>query len=156
MDYLLLKWIHILSSTILFGTGLGSAFYMFMANRRKEIVGMYFAVRHVVIADWLFTTPAIVIQFITGIGLAHVRGYALSHGWVLLAIILYFFVGACWVPVVIMQIKMRNMAKRALKEGGDLPACYWHMDKWWIALGAGAFSIVLVIFYLMIFRPVFS
>ena len=66
MTYLLIKWIHILSATILFGTGIGSAFYMFMANRRKEIAGIYFATRHVVIADWLFTTPAAIIQFTTG------------------------------------------------------------------------------------------
>ena len=82
MDYLLLKWIHILSSTILFGTGIGSAFYMFMANRRKDIAGIYFATRHVVIADWIFTTPAVIIQFLTGVALAHTIGLPLFEGWV--------------------------------------------------------------------------
>src|ERR1700733_10575141 len=106
MDYLLVKWVHIISSTILFGTGIGSAFFMFMANRRKDIAGIYFATRHVVIADWLFTTPAVIIQLVTGLWLTHVQGYALTEGWIMLALILYFFAGACWVPVVVMQMKM--------------------------------------------------
>ncbi len=154
MDYLFLKWLHILSSTILFGTGIGSAFYMFMANRRKDVDDIYFAVRHVVIADWLFTTPAIIVQFITGIGLIHVAGYEYPDFWIIWGIILYFFAGACWLPVVWMQIRMRNMARQALETGEPLPECYWKMDRWWIILGSLAFSAFVAIFYLMVFRPI--
>lgn len=153
MDYILLKWIHILSSTILFGTGIGSAFYLFMANRRGDISGIYFATRHVVIADWLFTTPSVIIQLITGIWLAHMSGYSLSEGWVLWAIILYSFAGSCWVPVVWMQIKMRNMAKTALETGTTLPDRYWTFDKWWITLGSLAFPAIIVVFWLMVAKP---
>lgn len=153
MDYLLLKWIHIISSTILFGTGIGSAFYMFMANRRKDVASIYFATRHVVIADWVFTSPSVIIQLITGIGLVHVTGYDLTEGWVLWALVLYFFAGACWLPVVWMQIKMRDMAKHALKTGEDLPARYWKMDRWWIILGSLAFPAIMAVFYLMVYRP---
>lgn len=154
MDYLLLKWIHILSSTILFGTGIGSAFYMFMANRRKDIAGIYFATRHVVIADWLFTTPAVIIQLATGLWLTHVQGYAFTEGWIMLALALYFFAGACWVPVVVMQMRMRDMAKAALETGAPLPERYWRMDRWWITLGSLAFPAIIVVFYLMVFKPV--
>lgn len=154
MEYLLLKWIHIISSTILFGTGIGSAFYMFMANRRKEVAGIYFATRHVVIADWAFTTPAAIVQLITGIWLTHLLAYPLTEGWVLWALIAYVFVGACWLPVVWMQIKMRDMAKTALETGEPLPDLYWRFDKWWITLGSVAFPIMIIIFYLMVFKPV--
>lgn len=150
MEYVLLKWIHILSSTILFGTGVGSAFYLFMANRRKEITGIYFATRHVVIADWLFTTPAVVIQLITGLLLMRVTGYPFSAGWIMWGILLYFFVGACWIPVVWMQIKMRNMAKIAFESGDALPEGYWRLDTYWIILGLLAFPAMVVIFYLMV------
>ena len=153
MAYLLIKWVHILSATILFGTGLGSAFFMFMANRRKDIAGIYFAVRHVVIADWLFTTPSVVIQLLTGLWLVHIQGYAMTEGWIVLALALYFFAGACWVPVVWMQMRMRDMAKEALENGTPLPARYWRMDKWWVALGSLAFPAVLAVFYLMVFKP---
>lgn len=153
MDYLLLKWIHIISATILFGTGIGSAFYMFMANRRGDIAGIHFATRHVVIADWLFTTPAIIIQFSTGIGLAHLMGYPLTQGWVLWALILFIFIGACWVPVVRMQIRMRDMATQALMTGEPLPDRYWKLDRWWITLGSLAFPAMILVFYLMVFRP---
>lgn len=152
MDYLLLKWIHILSATILFGTGIGSAFYMFMANRSKDVASIYFAVRHVVIADWLFTTPAVIVQFLSGIALVHVVGYSYSEFWITWGLILYFFVGACWVPVVWMQIKMRDMVKHAVETGEPLPERYWKLDKWWIFLGSLAFPAILIVFYLMVFR----
>src|SRR5438477_437362 len=100
MAYLLLKWIHIISSTILFGTGIGSAFYMFMANRSKDVASIYFTTRNVVIADFIFTTPAIIIQLLTGIGLMHVAGYTFADKWVLWGLWLYLFAGACWLPVV--------------------------------------------------------
>ena len=152
MDYLLLKWIHVISSTILFGTGIGSAFYMFMANRRKDIASIYFATRHVVIADWIFTTPSVIIQLITGIALVDVAGYALFDGWVLWALVLYFFAGACWLPVVWIQIKMRDMAKEALDNGTELPARYWKMDRWWIILGSLAFPAIVGVFRLMVYK----
>ena len=153
MDYLLLKWIHILSATILFGTGLGSAFYLFMANRKRDVAGIAFASTHVVIADWLFTTPAVIVQLVTGLWLLHLSGYALSDRWVLWGIVLYFFAGACWLPVVWMQIKMRDMAQVALATGKPLPDAYWAMDKWWIAAGALAFPAIVIVFYLMVAKP---
>jgi uncharacterized membrane protein len=153
MDYLSLKLIHILSATILFGTGIGSAFYMFMANRRKDIAGIYFATRHVVIADWLFTTPSVIVQLITGVALAHALGLPLTEGWVFWSLILYFFAGACWVPVVWMQIKMRDMARHALDTGTALPDHYWRLDRWWITLGALAFPAVVAVIGLMVVKP---
>ena len=119
----------------------------------KEIAGIYFATQHVVIADWLFTTPAVIIQLVTGLLLTRIQGYALTEWWIMLALALYFFAGLCWVPVVMMQIKMRDMAKVALETGTELPAGYWRMDKWWVTLGSLAFPAVMVIFYLMVFKP---
>jgi uncharacterized membrane protein len=152
MDYLALKWVHIISSTILFGTGIGSAFYLFMANRRKDIAAIYFAARHVVIADWLFTVPSVVIQFLTGITLVHMGGYGFSDFWIAGGLALYFFAGACWLPVVWMQIEMRDMARHALATGEPLPARYWTMDRWWAVLGSLAFPAIMIVFYLMVFK----
>lgn len=153
MDILVLKWVHIVSSTILFGTGIGSAFYMFTANRRGDIAVISFVTRHVVIADWVFTTPAIIVQLITGITLAHLNGYALSEPWIFWALVLYFFSGACLLPVVWIQIKMRDMAALAVVEQKALPDAYWRYDKWWVGLGAMAFPAVVAIFWLMVFKP---
>jgi len=108
-----------------------------------------------VIADWLFTTPSVVIQLITGLALAHNAGYSLTEGWVILALALYFFAGACWLPVVWMQIQMRNMARHALDRSEPLPARYWRMDRWWVILGSLAFPAILVVFYLMVYKPDF-
>ena len=153
MSYELLKVIHIICSTILFGTGIGSAFYMFMANRRGDLAGIVFATRHVVIADWAFTTPAVIIQFLSGYLLARELGYDFSERWLQIAIALYFFAGACWLPVVWIQIKMRDMASEAIQENKKLPARYWHLDKWWLILGALAFPAILIVFYLMVVKP---
>jgi uncharacterized membrane protein len=153
MEYLLLKWIHILSSTILFGTGIGSAFYLFMANRRKDIAMIAFATRHVVIADWIFTTPAVIIQLLTGIGLLQVTGYSLTEDWVFWGVVLYCFAGICWLPVVWMQIQMREMARQAKEQNTPLPPRYWQMDRIWILLGTLAFPAIVVVFYLMVTKP---
>lgn len=154
MEYLILKWVHILSATILFGTGIGSAFYMFMANRSKDTASIYFAVRHVVIADWLFTTPAVMLQLLTGTWLVFATGHNFTDLWVLWGLVLYVFAGICWLPVVWMQIKMRDMAKVAWENNVPLPERYWKMDRWWITLGSLAFPAIVVVFYLMVFRPV--
>ncbi|MEM9013661.1 MAG: DUF2269 domain-containing protein [Pseudomonadota bacterium] len=152
MDYLLLKWTHILSATVLFGTGIGSAFLMFAANRRKNVSEIYFAVRHVVLADWLFTTPAVIIQFLTGVAMVHITGLNYSVFWIKWGLVLFVFAGACWLPVVWIQIKMRNIAKRAYEAGAPLPERYWKMDRWWIILGSLAFPAVVIIFYLMVYK----
>jgi uncharacterized membrane protein len=154
MDYLFIKYIHIISSTILFGTGIGSAFYMLMANHSKDINSICFATRHVVIADWLFTTPSVIVQFITGIWMVQDAGYSYSDIWITWGLSLYAFAGICWLPVVWLQIKMRNIADQAHRTGQDLPLRYWGMNKWWISLGALAFPAVMVIFYLMAQKPV--
>ncbi|NBV05905.1 MAG: DUF2269 domain-containing protein [Proteobacteria bacterium] len=155
MEYFSLKLIHIISSTILFGTGIGSAFYMFMANRQKDVKVIYSTVKNVVIADWLFTTSAIVIQLISGIFLAKDQGYSLEDRWLVLGIILYFFAGFCWLPVVWIQIKMRDMAKMSVTKNATLPKLYWTMELWWITLGVLAFPAIIAVFYLMICKPEF-
>jgi uncharacterized membrane protein len=154
MDYIIVKWLHILSSTIILGTGVGSAFFMFLANRRKSVSEIYFAARHVVVADWLFTTPAVLFQFVSGFYLMHATGYHMNALWLSIAVSLYFFAGVCWVPVVWMQIKMRDMAKRASEKNEPLPDRYWAYDRWWIILGSLAFPAVIVIFWLMVAKPV--
>jgi uncharacterized membrane protein len=153
MDYLIVKWIHVLSSTILFGTGLGSAFYMFAALRQKEIAGIAFATRFVVMADNLFTAPAALIQPATGLWLAFQLGLPMTSGWVALAILLYVFAGACWLPVVRIQIVMRDMAREAERNRQPLPDRFWHLARWWTTLGSLAFPSFVVIFYLMVVKP---
>jgi uncharacterized membrane protein len=150
MEYLLVKWLHIISSTILFGTGIGSAFYVFMANRSREVTSIHFAARTVVVADFLFTAPAAAIQLLTGLWLT---GYSLSDGWVQWGLALYFFAGACWLPVVWMQIEMRNIARIALETNKPLPERYWQRKRWWTVLGSLAFPALVIVFYLMVAKP---
>jgi len=152
MNYFLLKLIHILSSTLLFGTGLGSAFYFWRANQSKNIHAMYFAAKNVVIADWLFTTPSVIIQPITGILLMQVLGVPFSANWIVLALILYAIIGACWLPVVWLQIKMRDMLAAAVNHQTELPILYYHYYRAWFILGWPAFIGVIIIFYLMVFK----
>lgn len=153
MAYLIVKWLHILSSTVLFGTGIGSAFWMFVANRSRNVAAIAFACRTVVLADWLFTTPAVIFQPLSGLYLVYAANYHLTQPWLVAAIALYLFAGACWLPVVWIQLKMKRLAGAALMAGEDLPAAYWRYDRWWIGLGALAFPAVVVIFWLMVFTP---
>lgn len=154
-EYVLLKYVHVISSTLLFGTGLGTAFHGWMANRSGNLSAAAVVNRNVVWADWLFTTPAVVVQPITGVWLAHITGYPMDSGWLLAAILLYLLVGACWLPVIWLQIRMRRMAEAALAAGADLPPLYHRYAVLWFALGWPAFIGVLAIFYLMIAKPEF-
>ena len=153
MTYLVVKWLHILSSTVLFGTGLGSAFYMFVASRTRDVHVIAVVVRHVVIADWAFTTPTVILQPLTGLWLVHLAGFPLDSPWLVVSYLLYLLAGAAWLPVVWIQIRMRGMAARAALEGGTLPARYWRYLNSWVALGAVAFSALVVVFYLMVAKP---
>ncbi len=153
MEYLVVKWLHILSSTLLFGTGLGSAFYMFFASLTRDTRVIATVVRYVVIADYAFTTPTIIIQPLTGLYLIHLAGFPLSSKWIVGSFALYFLAGACWLPVVWMQIKMRDMAATATANGTELPQRYWSFLKWWVALGIVAFFSLVIVFYLMVAKP---
>jgi uncharacterized membrane protein len=148
-----LKLIHILSATLLFGTGLGTAFFMWRADKAGDVAAIAVTARHVVLADLLFTTPAVIVQPATGIWLALERGYDFSEGWLHAAIALYILTGACWLPVVWLQAKMRDMAEAARQSGAALPARYHRFMRLWFILGWPAFAAVLAIFVLMLFRP---
>ena len=150
--YLLVRLLHILSATLLFGTGLGSAFYMWRANKTGNPQVIAGVARNVVIADWLFTTPAVIIQPISGLWLVSTRGYALSEPWVLLSLLLFALAGACWLPVVWLQIQMRNLAETAVRTQTALDARYHRYMRWWFVLGWPAFAAVLLIFGLMVFK----
>lgn len=152
-EYLILKTLHILSATLIMGAGVGSALLMFLANRRGRVPEIAFATKHVVLADWLFTAPAVIFQFFSGWRLMVLTGYTFSDGWIILAISLFIFAGICWLPVVWMQTQMRDMAHAAVNARTELPARYWQMDRWWIILGALAFPAVTIILWLMVAKP---
>jgi uncharacterized membrane protein len=153
MEYLIVKWIHILSSTLLFGTGLGSAFYMFFASRTRDPKVISVVVRYVVIADWMFTTPTVILQPLSGFYMVHLAGFPLTSAWILWSIVLFLVAGAAWLPVVWMQIRMREMAREAAHTGAALPAKYWSFLRAWVALGVVAFVALVVVFYLMVMKP---
>jgi uncharacterized membrane protein len=153
MSYLVIKWLHVLSSTVLFGTGLGSAYYMFFASRTRDARVVAAVIRQVVIADWVFTTPTILIQPATGLYLVHLAGFPLHTHWILVSIALYLVAGAAWLPVVWLQIRMRALAATAATTGAELPALYWRMLRAWVALGVVAFLSLVVVFYLMVAKP---
>ncbi|MFK4491939.1 DUF2269 family protein [Bradyrhizobium sp. USDA 336] len=153
MLYFLVKMAHIIGAAVLLGTGAGIAFFMLVAHLRgdpREIAGV---ARTVVLADFLFTASAVILQPITGTWLAWSSGYSLGDGWVAASIALYLVIGAFWLPVVWMQMQMRDLAVAAVATNGKLPARYHRLFWWWFAFGFPAFAAVLMIFWLMIARP---
>jgi uncharacterized membrane protein len=151
--YALVKTLHILSATLLFGTGLGSAFYLWRADWSRDPAAIAFAARNVVIADWLFTLPAIVFQPLSGLWLASRLEISLTEPWLLWTYGLYILAGVCWLPVVWLQIRLRDMAAAALAQGDALPRRYRRYMTVWFTLGWPAFIALLVIFYLMVAKP---
>jgi len=151
--YFLLKFLHLIGAAVLLGTGAGIAFFMLMAHRTGDAAVVAATARIVVIADVLFTTTAVIAQPLTGALLAREAGHALTEGWILLSIGLYLFAGAFWLPVVWMQMRMRDLALAAAARGSRLPQRYHRLFRAWFACGFPAFAAVLAIFWLMMARP---
>jgi len=149
----LLRWLHIIGATVLFGTGAGIAFFMLMAQRtgRADIVAHVAGT--VVIADTIFTATAVIVQPITGVLLAQAIGWPLSEGWIVLSLLLYVLTGLFWLPVVWIQIRIRNLARQAAAENAPLPAEEKRLFRIWFACGFPAFAAVLAILWLMVTRP---
>lgn len=143
--YLWVKTIHIVSATVLFGTGIGTAYYMLRAYLSGNDQAFAQTTRHVVAADWLFTTPAVIVQLASGLYLAHKLGIPPDSDWFITVIGLYILVGACWVPVVWIQIRIRNLTAKAAPRDD-----YRVLMRIWTALGIPAFGGVLVLIYLMV------
>lgn len=154
--YFLLKYVHVIGASVLLGTGAGIAFFMLRAHLTGDVATVASVSRIVVVADYLFTATAVVLQPVTGVALAMLRGYPLTDGWILLSLLLYVFVGAFWLPVVWMQVRMRNLAAAALTAHAPLPRQYHRLFWWWFSFGFPAFAGVLAIFWLMIRRPVLN
>ena len=153
LAYLALKFLHVIGAAVLLGTGAGIAFFMLLAHRTGSAATIAGVARMVVVADFLFTATAVVVQPITGVLLAWIVGYSLLDGWIVLSIGLYLLTGAFWLPVVWMQMRMRDLAAQAVREGMPPPAEYHRLFRLWFAFGFPAFAAVLAIFWLMIARP---
>lgn len=150
---LLLRWIHVLGATVLLGTGAGIAFFMVAAHRTGDARLIAHVASTVVIADILFTASAVIVQPVTGIWLALELGWPLDSLWIVASISLYVMVGLFWLPVVWMQVRMRDLARAARDAGAPLPAAYHRLYRLWFAFGFPAFAGVLTIVWLMLARP---
>lgn len=156
MSYDLLLFAHVLGATVLLGTGAGIAFFMVMSHQSKDPTLIAHVAGIVVLADTVFTATAAVFQPITGVLLARAVGWPLFEGWVALSLALYIWVGLFWLPVVWMQLRMRNLARQARDAGAPLPEAYHRLYRWWFAFGFPAFAAVLGIVWLMLTKPEIS
>ncbi len=149
----LTKWVHILSAVVLFGTGMGTAFSMYATHLRGDVAAISVAAKNVVLADWLFTTPAGIVQPVTGAILVWLAGHAWTDLWIVLSLALYVLAGACWLPVVWLQIKMSKFASDAVARSEELPPEYHRYMRYWFVLGWPAFMSMVIIIWLMVTRP---
>lgn len=152
----ILRLAHVIGAAVLFGTGAGIAFFMVMARRTRDARLIAHVAATVVIADTVFTATAVVFQPITGYLLAAGIGWSLSEGWIAASLILYVITGLFWLPVVWIQIRLRNLARLAVAENTPLPAAFDRLYAIWFACGFPAFFAVIGIFWLMLAKPQFQ
>lgn len=153
MDYVWVKLLHILSSTLLFGTGVGSAFYLLCVVMQGEARVVASVARFVVVADWLFTATTALLQPLTGFYLVHRMQLPLSTPWIAWSLGLYAVAIACWLPVVRLQILMRDSAQASVAAGQPLSGDFRRHFRAWFVLGFPALGAFLAIFWLMVFKP---
>jgi uncharacterized membrane protein len=153
MDYLVVKWLHIVSSTVLFGTGIGSAFYLLFASLQRDARVVAAVAGLVVWADAAFTATTAVLQPLSGLWLVHRLGLPWSTPWVAWSLGLYAVAIGCWLPVVAIQVRMHRVARAAAAAGGPLPPAYGRLLRAWVLLGVPALFAFLAIFWLMVAKP---
>jgi uncharacterized membrane protein len=153
--YLGLKYLHVLGAIVILGTGAGIAFFMLMAHLSRDAAFIARTARVVVLADYLFTATAIVVQPVTGYLLMRQTGARLTDSWVFTSLALFAIAGGFWLPVVWMQRRMRDLAEAA-GAGAPLPPAYHRLFRLWFIYGLPGFGAVLMILWLMIAKPVFG
>lgn len=153
MAYELLKLAHVLGAIVLLGTGGGIAFFMVMAHRTRDARHVAMTAGTVVVADTVFTATAVVAQPLTGAALAWNAGWPLTEPWILASLALYVVAGLFWLPVVWMQLRMRDLAREAARTGDTLPAGYDRLYRLWFVCGFPGFGAVVAILWLMIAKP---
>ena len=153
-EYLIVKTLHIISATLMVGTGFGTAFYLFFANRSGSVPAQAVVSRLVCRADWWFTTPAVIFQPLSGLWMMWYTGMSWSMAWIVWAVVLYVLAGICWLPVVALQLRMAKTAQAAAARGDtELPASYWRDARRWELLGYPAFCAMVVVYFLMVLKP---
>jgi len=152
---IMLKWAHVIGACVLIGTGAGIAFFMVMAHRSRDARLIAHVAGTVVIADFLFTASAVIVQPITGLLLARAIGWPLTEPWLLWSIGLYIVIGLFWLPVVWIQVRLRDLARAAAAADAPLPATYNRLYRIWFACGFPAFIAIVAIVWLMLERPTF-
>ena len=152
--YSFVKTLHIISSAVLFGTGIGIAFFMLLSYFTDSLPEKLYAADNTVLADTLFTLPAVIIQPVTGFWLVRQGGYGVMDLWLVATYVIYIIAGVCWIPVVWIQIQLKEMAKQAYDSGETLPPRYHRLFKIWFLLGWPAFTGLVIVFFLMVMKPV--
>lgn len=154
MDWLdLIRFAHVIGACVLIGTGAGIAFFMVMAHRSKDAASIAHTATTVVIADTVFTAVAAVLQPITGTALAWGLGWSLAEGWIAWSLVLYVVIGVFWLPVVYIQILMRDEARASARSQSALSARYHKLYRIWFACGVPAFLAISVLLWLMLMKP---
>ncbi len=152
--YLIVKTLHILSSTILFGTGIGIAFFMLRSYFTQDVHEKLYAARNTVLADYILTFPAVILQPVTGAWLVWQGGYDWMDLWLVITYVIYMIAGLCWLPVVWIQIQLKQMLIYSVENDEALPPRYNKLFKIWFLMGWPAFIGLVVVFFLMVMKPV--
>ena len=151
--YLWVKWLHVMSATVLFGTGLGTALHMWLAHLRREPRAIAVVARNVVLVDWLFTATSGIAQPLTGFALIYLAGFDPWSSWLVISYVLYAVAALCWFPVVWLQIRVRDVAAAAVANGTSLPPLYDRYMRAWFILGWPAFLSLIGAFAMMVVKP---
>jgi uncharacterized membrane protein len=150
------KTAHILSAAVLFGTGIGIAFFCWFgyrnAMRSRDIGALRGTMRLTVGADAWLTAPAVVFQAVSGVVLMTLLGWPLTSPWAIAVWALFIFTGACWLPVVWIQILQSREAQSAASVDA-LSETFHRRFRIWFALGVAAFAAVIAIYWLMVTKP---
>ena len=153
LGYDVVKWIHIVSATVFFASGLGTAVHMWLTHRGGNVQAIASTAMNVIRIDLAFTAPSLLALPITGAILVGTTGFSPGAPWLVASYILYAITLACWTLATRLRIRVRDIAAAAAGKGKALPDRYYLYMRWWFQLSWPAFIAFLAVFYLMVAQP---
>ncbi|MDQ0115862.1 DUF2269 family protein [Paenibacillus harenae] len=145
--------LHLLGVLLMAGNIITAAFWKIRADLAGNPIVIHQAAKNVMIADYAFTIPGLVMIIVSGGAMASESGVTWTGiNWLTLSLILLSVTGIIWLAILIpLQRKMIRSSADGIKTG-TISAEYRRASRQWAIYGVAATLLPIIILYLMVMK----
>jgi uncharacterized membrane protein len=151
----MLLFLHVLGAVLFLGNISTGAFWKIRAHYgKRDLQNIHLTVKNIMVADYVFTVPGILLLLIPGYLMAFRLGYSLlAWNWVSVSLLLFSISGIMWLFLLIpLQRKMIRFSEESLRLGEQTEA-YRNVSKKWDIYGSIATIVPIITLVLMVWKP---